>query len=265
MDNTSRFQNKAVIVTGAAQGIGELLARHLADEGAQLLLVDRSPLVNNLATEIEAAGRKAVPVVADLEQYSGAEQMAEVAVNEFGQIDILFNNVGGTIWTRPYEHYEVQHIEDEINRSLFPTLWCTRAVLPAMLERSTGVIVNVSSIATRSINRVPYAAAKGGVNAMTRSLAFELKDRGVRVLAVAVGGTEAPARRVPRNPEGNPSDLGEQDQQWYQEIVDQTRDTTTLGRYGTLDEMVGPLLFAASDEASYMTGSVIPVGGGDQG
>lgn len=191
--------------------------------------------------------------------------MAEAAIKEFGRIDVLFNNVGGTIWTRPYEKYEIQHIEDEVNRSLFPTLWCTRAVLPSMLEHSTGVIVNVSSIATKSINRVPYAAAKGGVNAMTRSLAFELKDRGVRVLAVAVGGTEAPARRIPRNPEGNPSHLSKQDQRWYQEIVDQTRDTTTLARYGTLDEMVRPLLFAASDEASYMTGSVIPVGGGDQG
>lgn len=265
MENLSRFQNKVAIVTGAAQGIGELLARRLAHEGAKLLLVDRSPLVNELAAELEEAGSSAASVVADLEQYSGAEQMAEAVIKEYGQVDILFNNVGGTIWTRPYEHYEIQHIEDEINRSLFPTLWCTRAVLPAMLERSSGVIVNVSTIATRSINRVPYAAAKGGVNAMTRSLAFELKDRGVRVLAVAVGGTEAPERRVPRNPEGNPSDLSEQDQQWYQEIVDQTRDTTTLGRYGTLEEMVGPLLFAASEEASYMTGSVIPVGGGDQG
>ncbi|GAA4479609.1 1,6-dihydroxycyclohexa-2,4-diene-1-carboxylate dehydrogenase [Enteractinococcus fodinae] len=265
MAQKDRFTDKVVIVTGAAQGIGELLARSLVEEGAKVVVADKSPLVNDLAQEISDGDGQALAVVQDLELFEGAQAVAEAAIAEYGRIDILFNNVGGTIWTRPYEHYEPQHIEDEINRSLFPTLWCSRAVLPQMLEQEAGVIVNVSSIATRSINRVPYAAAKGGVNAMTKSLAFELGDRGVRVLSVAVGGTEAPPRRVPRNPEGNPSDLSEQDQKWYQEIVDQTTDTTTLGRYGTLEEMVAPLLFAASDEASYMTGSVIPVGGGDQG
>src|SRR5699024_6121833 len=134
-------------------------------------------------------------------------------------------NVRSTTWTLPFAHYEAQHIQDELNRSLYPTRWCTRAVLPKMLEQGSGVIVNVSSIATRSIFRVPYAAAKGGVNAMTESLALELGDRGVRVLAVAVGGTVAPSRRVPRNPNGNPTDLSEQDQIWYQEIIDQTTES----------------------------------------
>lgn len=265
MAQRDRFVDKVIIVTGAAQGIGELLSRSLAKEGAKLVLADKSSLVNDLAIEVNQSDGSAIPIVRDLEEYSGAQDVVEAAITEYGRIDVIFNNVGGTIWTRPYEEYEIQHIQDEINRSLYPTLWCTRAVLPKMLEQGSGVIVNVSSIATRSIFRVPYAAAKGGVNAMTASLAFELGDRGVRVLAVAVGGTEAPPRRVPRNPHGNPSDLSDQDQSWYQEIIDQTTNTTSLARYGTLDEMVAPLLFAASSEASYMTGSVIPVGGGDQG
>src|SRR3546814_15053950 len=79
---------------------------------------------------------------------------------------------------------------------------------------------------------------------------MEAGSKGVRVVAVAVGGTEAPARRVPRNPLGNPFDLPKQDQVWYQEIIDQTTESTYLGRYGTLDEMVAPLLFFASDERS---------------
>jgi dihydroxycyclohexadiene carboxylate dehydrogenase len=76
-----------------------------------------------------------------------------------------------------FEHYEADGIEAEVRRSLFPTLWCCRAALPHMVERGAGVIVNVSSIATRSHNRVPYAASKGGVNALTASLAFEANDR----------------------------------------------------------------------------------------
>jgi dihydroxycyclohexadiene carboxylate dehydrogenase len=92
------------------------------------------------------------------------------AQERFGHIDILVNNVGGTIWAKPYAEYAEAQIEAEIRRSLFPTLWCCRAALPGMLARDAGVIVNVSSIATRGVSRVPYAAAKGGVNAITASL-----------------------------------------------------------------------------------------------
>ena len=87
-----------------------------------------------------------------------------------------------------------------------------------MLEQQRGVIVNVSSVATRGINRVPYAAAKGGVNALTASLAFEYAEHGIRVCATAPGGTEAPPRQIPRNA-APPS---EQEKVWYQQIVDQT-------------------------------------------
>lgn len=260
-----RFKGKVAIVTGSAQGIGAVLAQKFAQEGGTVVLADRSPLVHEVARNIEEGGGMATAIEVDLETYSGAEAMAQHAIKTYGQIDILFNNVGGTIWTRPFEKYEPSHIEDEVRRSLFPTLWCSRAVLPFMVERAKGVIVNVSSIATRSIYRVPYAAAKGGVNALTASLAMEAAPKGVRVVAVAVGGTEAPARRIPRNPLGNPFELPEEDKAWYQEIIDQTRDSTYLGRYGTIDEMVAPLLFFASDEASYITGSVLPAGGGDQG
>lgn len=261
----SRFKGKVAIVTGSAQGIGAGLAEKFAQQGGAVVLADRSPLVRDVAKKIEESGGSASALEVDLETYSGAEQMARYAIDAYGQIDVLFNNVGGTIWTRPFEKYEPSHIEDEVRRSLFPTLWCSRAVLPYMIDRAKGVIVNVSSIATKSIYRVPYAAAKGGVNALTASLAMEVASKGVRVVAVAVGGTEAPTRRIPRNPLGNPFDLSEEDKAWYQEIIDQTKDSTYLGRYGTIDEMVAPLLFLASDEASYITGSVLPAGGGDQG
>src|SRR3954452_19385214 len=166
MHHPDRFKGKVVVVTGAKQGIGRTVAVNLAKEGGQVALVDRSEVVNEAQEEIAAAGADAVAVLADLEQYADACRVMAEAKERFGRIDILINNVGGTIWAKPYAHYEEDQITAEVRRSLFPTLWCCRAVLPVMLERKGGTIVNVSSVATRGINRVPYAAAKGGVNAL---------------------------------------------------------------------------------------------------
>lgn len=251
----NRFDNKVVLVTGAAQGIGRRLCERLLEEGATLVAVDRSELVHELQ------GDGVLTLTADLEQHSDCSQVMAAAVEHFGRLDVLVNNVGGTIWAKPFEHYEAAQIEAEVRRSLFPTLWCCHAALPYMLEQGSGAIVNVSSIATRSVNRVPYGAAKGGVNALTACLAFETAGRGVRVNATAPGGTEAPPRRVPRNSAEQSSD----EKIWYQQIVDQTLDSSLMKRYGNLDEQVGAILFLASDEASYITGTVLPVGGGDLG
>lgn len=261
MRSSMRFSDKVVIVTGAAQGIGRDVAIAAAREGGLVVAVDRSDLVNEVAAEIIAAKGRVLVVNADLETYRGAQQVVEAALSAFGRVDILINNVGGTIWAKPYQEYQEAQIEAEIRRSLFPTLWCCRAVLPTMIERQHGVIVNVSSIATRSIHRIPYAAAKGGVNTMTASLAFEHAQDGIRVNAVATGGTEAPPRKIPRNT----AKLTPQEEVWYQGIVDQTISSSLMHRYGTVDEQVNAILFLASDESSYITGTVLPVGGGDQG
>ena len=183
------------------------------------------------------------------------------AVAHFGRVDILINNVGGTIWAKPYAEYEAEQIEAEIRRSLFPTLWCCRAVLPPMLKQDGGVIVNVSSVATRGVNRVPYAAAKGGVNAITACLALEYAEHNIRVCGVAPGGTEAPPRRIPRN-EAAPE---QHEKLWYQQVVDQTTQSSLMKRYGTAAEQAAAILFLASDEASYITGVTLPVAGGDLG
>jgi dihydroxycyclohexadiene carboxylate dehydrogenase len=261
MIHHGRFDAKVAVVTGAAQGIGYTVATNLAREGGMVALVDRAEFVNQVRDELEADGRDAVSYIADLEQYPDCLDVMARARDHFGRIDILVNNVGGTIWAKPYDEYEEKQIEAEIRRSLFPTLWCCRAVLPYLTDQGGGVIVNVSSVATRGINRVPYAAAKGGVNALTASLAFEYASRGIRVLAVAPGGTEAPPRRVQRNPR-EPTG---QEKTWYQQIVAQTIESSLLKRYGTLDEQAAAILFFASDEASYITGVTLPVAGGDLG
>lgn len=256
-----RFQNKVAVITGAAQGIGKGVAERMATEGAKLVLVDRSELVFELRDQLTAQGTEVLTLTADMEQATDCQRVMQEAAAHFGRIDVLINNVGGTIWAKPFEHYQVNEIEAEVRRSLFPTLWCCHAVLPQMLQQGQGVIVNVSSIATRSINRVPYGAAKGGVNALTACLAFETAQRGVRVNAIATGGTEAPPRRIPRNA----AEQTEQEKVWYQQIIDQTVNSSLMKRYGTIDEQVGAILFLASDEASYITGVTLPVGGGDLG
>ncbi len=254
----NRFAGKVALVTGAAQGIGRDVALRLALEGAGVALVDRSPLAAEVAAE---AGAQAVAINADLETFAGATSAVEQALVRFDRIDILINNVGGTIWAKPYADYEEAQIEAEIQRSLFPTLWCCRAVLPVMLRQAAGVIVNVSSVATRGVNRVPYAAAKGGVNAITACLAMEYASAGIRVCGVAPGGTEAPPRRVPRNS----APRTRQDEAWMQQVVDQTVAASLLNRYGTTEEQASAILFLASDEASYITGVTLPVAGGDLG
>jgi dihydroxycyclohexadiene carboxylate dehydrogenase len=251
----SRFNHKVALVTGAAQGIGRRVAERLLEEGALLVAVDRSDIVHELQHD------NALILTADLEQYEDCARVMAAAKARFGRIDILVNNVGGTIWAKPYEHYQPNEIEAEVRRSLFPTLWCCHSVLPYMLEQGCGAIVNVSSIATRGVNRVPYGAAKGGVNALTACLALETAGSGIRVNATAPGGTEAPPRRIPRNSQAQ----SEQERVWYQQIVDQTLDSSLMKRYGSIDEQAGAILFLASDEASYITGVTLPVGGGDLG
>jgi dihydroxycyclohexadiene carboxylate dehydrogenase len=255
---TDRFAGKTLVVTGAAQGIGRAVALRAAAEGGNVFFVDRADFVGDVASEAGVRGRG---FVCDLETYEGAAKAMGEAVRCFGGIDILINNVGGAIRMRPYDRFEPQQIEAEIRRSLMPTLWCCHAALPHLIARGGGTIVNVSSNATRGIHRVPYSAAKGGINAATQSLAMEYASRNIRVVATAPGGTEAPPRRVPRNADGDTLD----EQEWMAETVEQVKGSSFLKRYGTIDEQVAPILFLASDEASYVTGSILPVAGGDLG
>ncbi|PPT77472.1 1,6-dihydroxycyclohexa-2,4-diene-1-carboxylate dehydrogenase [Xanthomonas arboricola pv. populi] len=253
-----RFAGKVLVVTGAAQGIGRSVALRAAAEGGRVLLVDRAEFVAEVAAQAQG---EAAAFNADLEHHAGAVAAMAHAAETFGGIDILINNVGGAIRMRPYAAFEPAQIDAEIRRSLMPTLYACHAVLPHLLERGGGTIVNVSSNATRGIHRAPYSAAKGGVNALTQSLAMEYADRNIRVVATAPGGTEAPPRRVPRNAQGETPE----EQTWMAQVVEQVTQSSLLKRYGTIDEQVAPILFLASDEASYITGSVLPVAGGDTG
>jgi dihydroxycyclohexadiene carboxylate dehydrogenase len=254
-----RFRDKSVLVTGAAQGIGRATAERLAREGADVLIVDRAgDTASSVAASMRAEGLSASSVAADLSTWTGASEAMEKAVSALGQVDVLVNNVGGTIKIKPFSEYAEEEIVAELTRSLLPTVWSCRALVPHMVSRGRGAIVNVGSNAVRGIYRVPYAVAKGGVFALTTALAVELARTGVRVNCVAPGGTDVHDRAVPRNPDA-PS---EQEKSWAVEMRDFVRQQMPMARRGTVDEQAAAIAFMASDDASFITGQILSVAGG---
>lgn len=257
MANAKRFAGKTALVTGAAQGIGKACANLLAAEGAQLIIADiqEKPL-QAVAKELGAQS-----FVGDLSSYDTNAQLVEAANKALGKIDVAVFNVGGTILAKPLVEYTPPEIEAEINRSLWPTLWGCRAVIPHMITQGFGSIVNIGSVATRGINRVPYAAAKGGVQAITTALSLETADQGIRVNCVACGGTAVTDRTLPRAVET----LADDERQHVEAVIAQTMKDTPMGRFGTVDEQAEAVAFLASDAASYITGQTLYVAGGGIG
>ncbi len=257
-----RFTEKVAIVTGAAQGVGRATALRLAAEGASVVLVDRAIEQGNLVkSEIEAAGGTAIALGLDLETSSGARQMVEAAIERFGRIDVSVHNVGGTIWAKPFWEYSEEEMTKEISRSLWPTLWCCRAVIPVMKAQQSGAIVNVGSVATRGIHRVPYSAAKGGVHAATVCMAMELGESGVRVNCVSPGAIDNGQRAIPRNP----VPLSEQEKEWMHGVYVQSLRDTPMNRLGQIEEIAAGICFFAAPESSYITGQILYVAGGGIG
>jgi len=257
-----RFDKKVVVVTGAAQGIGKACALRFASEGASVMIADRAEEQALLVQQeiVEQGGTASVCIV-DLETSAGAKEVMQATVDTYGRIDVSVHNVGGTIWAKPFWEYPDEQIEKEINRSLWPTLWCCRAVIPFMMEQKYGAIVNVGSVATRGVNRVPYSAAKGGVQAMTTCMALELAEHGIRVNCVNPGGIDQGERAIPRNTDA----LTDIDKKGMQGVVEQTMRDTPMKRYGTPEEEAAAICFLAADESSYITGEIINVAGGGIG
>tara|TARA_R110002111_G_scaffold27913_8_gene59886 strand:- start:7291 stop:8073 length:783 start_codon:yes stop_codon:yes gene_type:complete len=259
---TQRFKDKVVLVTGAAQGIGKACALRFAKEGGTVMIADRAEQQARLVQqEITDAGGVATVCIVDLETSAGAKELMQTTVDTFGRIDVSVHNVGGTIWAKPFWEYPEDQIEKEINRSLWPTLWCCRAVIPYMREQQAGAIVNVGSVATRGINRVPYSAAKGGVQAMTVCMALELAEQNIRVNCVNPGGVDQGVRATPRTTDA----MTPVDQAGMDGVVQQTMRDTPMKRYGTPEELAAAICFLAADESSYITGEIINVAGGGIG
>jgi len=260
-----RFAGRICVVTGAGQGIGRATARRLAAEGGTVVVAER---VRQTAAEtvriLRDAGAEAREAVYDVSTPDGARALMEAAVAAYGRIDVLVNVVGGTIWWKRYHLYTVEETQLELERSLYTTLWCSHAVLPIMVEQRSGTIVNLSSSVTRGgLYRVPYAVAKGGIEALTRTLAAEYGPSGIRVNAVRPGST-AITDRVTSRLQIREGVVAEAAPVSEEAIADSRRhlEEQAIARQGTPEEQAATIAFLASDDAGYITGQIVDCLGG---
>lgn len=242
-----RFQNKTVVITGGAAGIGRATALRFAAEGAAVAIwdvaVDRG---NALAAELQAGGHQALFVWADTSKEASVTDAVEQTLSALGRIDILVNNAGITRDATLLKMSELQW-DQVIDINLSGVFHCTKAVAAHMVAQGYGRILNASSVVGLygNFGQTNYAATKAGVIAMTKVWAKELGRKGVTVNAVAPGFIST-----------------EMVQAMPEEALSAMKDKVPLKRLGTPEEIAAVYAFLASDEAAYINGAVISVDGG---
>jgi NAD(P)-dependent dehydrogenase (short-subunit alcohol dehydrogenase family) len=245
------LEGRVAIVTGASQGIGLGIAGALAEAGAAVVAAARRPELLQQAVEVlQARGARAVGVACDVRDGNQARRLAERAVESFGRVDILVNNVGasyGDDFRRgPLLEMTPADLDGAIRQNVTSLLHCCWAVVPGMLQRS-GSIINVASVVVS--HPMPgfglYAAAKAAVVSLTRTMALEWAPR-VRVNALLVGHVDTPRASSRRTAE---------DRAWLERHI-------ALGRLGTPEDVGSAALYLVSDAAAWTTGAAVEVDGG---
>jgi len=244
-----RFVDRSVIVTGGGSGIGRALAKRFAAEGASVVVAD---LVETRAEEVAAAirsdGGNALPTQTDVTVAADVAQMTEAAKEAFGRVDVLVNNAGFGA-ADDLLAIDEETWDAEVALNLKAAFLCSKAVLPGMIERRSGVIVNIVSVNGMAFfANEAYSAAKAGLINLTRSVAVRYGRFGIRANAIAPGTIRTPLwqERIEKEPA-----IFERLVKWY-----------PLGRVGEPDDIAAAAVFLASDEASWITGEVLRVDGG---
>ena len=245
------LHGKTALVTGASRGIGRALAVGLARAGADVALSARDEaLLREVQGEVEALGRRAVVLPADVTDAAACTQLAADAIDGLGRLDVLVNNAGGSSYMGPFTQLRFTGWEKVMRLNVDSIVHLTQAVGRHMLERRSGSVINVASVAglKGTPELVPYGASKAAVISITKSLALEWGPSGVRVNALCPGWTK--------------TDLNAplwQDEALAAHMV----STTGMKRWADAEEMVGPTLFLASDASSFVTGQALAVDGGE--
>ena len=248
-ETNGRLAGKVAAVTGGGSGIGRAVALRFGAEGAAVVVADvLGDAAESVAKEIEAGGGRAVGMAVDVSDPAQAQAMVDRAVSEFGGLDVLMTAAGVLSFGSAPET-DPDSWNRVIGINLTGTFLCARAAIPRMIERGGGSIVTVSSSTgahDASPGNVGYVSSKGGVAMLTKAMAVDHAREGVRVNAIAPGPTETPMLASVMTPEEMKA-FGE---------------AMPIGRLAQPEELAAAALFLASDEASYVTGAVFAVDGG---
>ncbi len=248
-----RFNERVVLVTGGGGGIGSAVCAGFAAEGAAVAVLDRSAdAAEGTASAITGAGGRAIAVDADITERVSVDAAVAQVTGELGPIDVLVNNAGWDLFV-PFLDTEPDDWARLIDINLVGALNMHHAVLPRMVERGSGRIVNVSSDAARvgSSGEAVYAACKAGLVAFSKTLAREHSRHGITFNVVCPGPTDTALLATVTDTAANPEKLREA-----------FRRAIPMGRLGQPDDLVGAVLFFASDDAGFVTGQVLSVSGG---
>ncbi|MCP3656962.1 MAG: 3-oxoacyl-ACP reductase FabG [Herbaspirillum sp.] len=249
MSGSGRLNGKVAIITGAAQGIGAEYARALSGEGASVVVadvLDANPVVEAIVED----GGKALAVHCDVTNPASVQSMVAATLERFGRLDILVNNAAlfGNVKRKPFEEIESEEWDRMMAVNVRGPFECVKAVAPTMRSQKYGKIVNIASgtVFKGQTMLLHYVTSKGAIVAMTRSLARELGDDGIRV------NTLAPGLVMSENVKNN----------WAPGQVQNTVNTRAIKRELTPEDMCGTLIYLCSPESDFVTGQVLVVDGG---
>jgi 2-deoxy-D-gluconate 3-dehydrogenase len=244
------LSGKVAIVTGGSSGIGKTTVFRLTGNGAQVVVVNRNEEKGKkIVDEICSEGGKALHIQADVSKLDDIDRMVEKVVNKLGRIDILVNAAGISIKSTPTEYVSEEEWDKTLNINLKGAFFCSQRVARVMIKQKYGKIINVGSLQGEMVLplRAAYAASKGGLKQVTKSMAVEWAKYNINVNVVAPGFVRTPMIEKVLA-----------DEFWYNVVT----SNTPLGRPAEPEEIADVILFLASDAASYITGQTIVVDGG---
>ena len=251
MHNFFDFSGKVVLVTGASSGIGRATAELFGSCGASVAITynNNSAGADAAVAAIEASGGKAIAIKADVTDNAAIVQMVRCVESGLGPVDILVNNAGSLIERLKTLDMTEQRWNEVMNLNATSSFFAAQAVIPKMLEKGSGVIINVTSIAGRNggaLGSIHYSSAKAAMLTMTKGLAKEFAQQGIRINAVSPGVIDTPYHETFT----------------ASEVMDNLRKAIPMGREGKSSEVASVIAFLASDAASYLCGETIEINGG---
>lgn len=251
MHNFFDFTGRVVLVTGASSGIGRATAELFGSCGASVAITynNNSSGADAAVAAIEASGAKAIAIKADVTEHAAIGQMISEVESGLGPVDILVNNAGSLIERLKTLEMTEQRWNEVLNLNATSAFFAAQAVIPKMLEKGSGVIINVTSIAGRNggaPGSIHYSSAKAAMLTMTKGLAKEFAQQGIRINAVSPGVIDTPYHETFTT----------------SETMDNLRKAIPMGREGKSSEVASVIAFLASDAASYLCGETIEINGG---